>query len=379
MVVSEPAEDASPAEQCTNMRIIFASAHPYKPQIAGGTQSNTHEMALALQARGHEVAVLCGLTGAGYIGLRNRVYMKATGNKAIMDRTLGYPVFRSWFAWEGVAQSVDRFRPDVAVIQSGKSLRLASVFRKHRVPLLIYNHNIDFDQHEGAMEDFKAATFVANSRFTAKRYREAYGVRSEIIVPLFDRSLYTVDSQRTKVLFVNPHPQKGLEIALYLARTCSDVPFSFVRGWPLAADVDAHLSREVSRLQNVRLYKKTDRMADHYREARIVVVPSIWAETWVSVVTESQFSGIPVVASDVGGLPEAVGPGGILVDPKGPLEAWKEALRSLWDDPELYRRYSTAASSFSNRDEINIDRQLDCLEGLLNSAVATSARENLRN
>ena len=31
------------------MRIVFASAHPYLPQIAGGSQSNTHEMAMDMR------------------------------------------------------------------------------------------------------------------------------------------------------------------------------------------------------------------------------------------------------------------------------------------------------------------------------------------
>ena len=42
------------------MHITFASSHPYLPQIAGSTQSNTHEMAIELMARGHQVSVLPG-------------------------------------------------------------------------------------------------------------------------------------------------------------------------------------------------------------------------------------------------------------------------------------------------------------------------------
>ena len=37
--------------------------------------------------------------------------------------------------------------------------------------------------------------------------------------------------------------------------------------------------------------------------------------TFGRIAVEPQFSGIPVVASDRGGLPEAVGPGGVLIDP----------------------------------------------------------------
>ncbi len=49
-----------------------------------------------------------------------------------------------------------------------------------------------------------------------------------------------------------------------------------------------------------------------YAATRVLLVPSQWkAETWGRVASEAQFSGIPVLASDVGGSPEAVAPGGV--------------------------------------------------------------------
>jgi glycosyltransferase involved in cell wall biosynthesis len=34
-------------------------------------------------------------------------------------------------------------------------------------------------------------------------------------------------------------------------------------------------------------------------------VPSVWNEAWGAVITEAQLRGIPVIASDAGGIPEA--------------------------------------------------------------------------
>ena len=53
-------------------------------------------------------------------------------------------------------------------------------------------------------------------------------------------------------------------------------------------------------------------MRSVYRDTKVLLVPSQWLETWGRVATEAQFSGIPVLASRSGALPEAVGPGGIL-------------------------------------------------------------------
>lgn len=43
----------------------------------------------------------------------------------------------------------------------------------------------------------------------------------------------------------------------------------------------------------------------------VLIVPSLWQEAWGLIATEAQLRGIPVIASNVGGLPEAkryVGP-----------------------------------------------------------------------
>jgi glycosyltransferase involved in cell wall biosynthesis len=50
-------------------------------------------------------------------------------------------------------------------------------------------------------------------------------------------------------------------------------------------------------------------------------------------VIDAMADGVPVLASNIGGLPELVGEHG-LVRPGG-ASAWGEALAKLWRDPEL--------------------------------------------
>ena len=351
------------------MRILFASAHPYLPQLAGGSQTNTDEMAQTLIARGHQVGVLAGLMPGNGIGRWVRPWLKLSGRKVVADRRLGYPVYRGWHAWEGAGEAVRRFHPDVAVAQSGAILRVASALRTAGVPTLIYNHNIEFDDHGADLDDFRDAVFVANSDFTARAYRERYGIESAVVVPLFDRSRYVVKSDRREVLFVNPHPHKGIDVALGLARACPDIPFRFVRGWLLSPEEDAALAAGLADLSNVRVYPQTSDMAQHYAHARILLAPSRWAETWGRVATEAQFSGIPVLAGDVGGLPEAVGSGGMLVAPDAPLADWVAALRRMWDDRAGYDRLSDAALAYSERQQIDPDHQAEQMESLAERTI----------
>jgi len=88
-------------------------------------------------------------------------------------------------------------------------------------------------------------------------------------------------------------------------------------------------------------------LARSYRAADVLVVPSR-GETYGMVVTEALARGLPVVATDVGGVPEALGFGddgsrpGLLVPPDDPA-ALAGALRLWLEDGGLRRRLRRAA------------------------------------
>jgi glycosyltransferase involved in cell wall biosynthesis len=88
-------------------------------------------------------------------------------------------------------------------------------------------------------------------------------------------------------------------------------------------------------------------LARKYGAADLLVLPSR-SETYGMVVTEALARGLPVVAADVGGVPEALGHGadgtrpGVLVPPEDPA-ALGGALRAWLEDPGLRRRLRRAA------------------------------------
>ncbi|MFI6689071.1 glycosyltransferase [Streptomyces sp. NPDC050485] len=88
-----------------------------------------------------------------------------------------------------------------------------------------------------------------------------------------------------------------------------------------------------------------------YAAADLLVLPS-FSETYGLVVTEALARGIPVMASQVGGVPEALGcvrggqrPG--LLPPPGSVSAWSQDLRSWLTDAELRDRLRKAARTRS--------------------------------
>ncbi|MER8785434.1 glycosyltransferase family 4 protein [Mesorhizobium sp. M1006] len=79
---------------------------------------------------------------------------------------------------------------------------------------------------------------------------------------------------------------------------------------------------------------------------RISVVPSRWPEPFGIVALEAIASGCVVVGTDGGGLPEAIGPCGMIVRPNEP-SAIAAAMKMLLNDRREYDRYSRAGSRFT--------------------------------
>jgi spore coat protein SA len=105
-------------------------------------------------------------------------------------------------------------------------------------------------------------------------------------------------------------------------------------------------------------YKSGTAVAEIYREADVFCCPSIWWEPFGLVLVEAMATGIPVVATNVGGIPEVLeGGGGILVPPSDPV-ALANALESLAVDSDLRLRMGNEAlSSFRRNFSWQVVRQ----------------------
>jgi len=79
----------------------------------------------------------------------------------------------------------------------------------------------------------------------------------------------------------------------------------------------------------------TEELADHYRTATIVVVPSTY-EGFGLPAAEAMACGAPVVATTAGALPEVVGDAGLLVPP-GDVRALAAAISALLNNEERRR------------------------------------------
>jgi glycosyltransferase involved in cell wall biosynthesis len=351
------------------LRVAFAGGNGLPPEDSGGVQSSTNDLARRLLARGDAPAVLAPLYGQGVFGLRARALLKLGREPFAEDRHLGYPAFRAWFPAEAVGAFVARTRPDVAVVQCRGSVPIAQAFRAEGVPVVLYFRNVEFNELDGDPSRAGAAAFIANSRFTAATYGQAFGIEAHVIPPTVDPSRFAVEADGSSVLFINPVAEKGLDRALSIAAACPEIPFLMVESWVLSPAARAALMRRIAPLPNVTFERRKADVRDVFRRARFLLAPSVWREAWGRVATEAQCSGLPVIGSDRGGLPEAIGPGGVVLSTEAPLADWVAEVRRLWSDPARHAALSAAAKAHAARPEMDPDRQFATFRAILAQAA----------
>ena len=108
--------------------------------------------------------------------------------------------------------------------------------------------------------------------------------------------------------------------------------------------------------ENVRLlpYCSGEELAEEFRSADIFCLPSIWQEPLGMAPIEAMASGVPVVVSRSGGMPELLQFGGGIAVERGSSDALADALQHLAINPALRRQLGKEALT-SFRDNFTWD------------------------
>lgn len=153
-------------------------------------------------------------------------------------------------------------------------------------------------------------------------------------------------------------PHKGLDVLLDAAELEPRLRVAIAGGGPHEAALRARAtSPQLTGRVSFDGFLSGDALTDFYRGIDVAAVPSVaapgWLEQFGRVAVEAMASGVPVVASDSGALPDVVGGAGTLVPP-GDAPALAAALTAVLDEPgraarmradglERARRYTWAA------------------------------------
>jgi hypothetical protein len=147
------------------------------------------------------------------------------------------------------------------------------------------------------------------------------------------------------ITMINPLLHKGGEILRGLVQLFPNEKFLIIE--PFKGPID------FSGFSNVRLLGAQADIRPVYAASKLHLIPSQWEEAFGMVAVEAQLNGIPVIASNNGGLKESVGDGGILIDEFTELDAWQIALDMMLKDE--VKRKKVVEAGYINAQKFDID------------------------
>jgi glycosyltransferase involved in cell wall biosynthesis len=328
----------------------------------GGVARHVADLARGLTVRGHE-AIVCGPSPPD--GLKGIAHEPLSMQRAVSPAA-------DLSALAAFAQIVRRVRPDVVHAHSSKAGAIARLGRlaHPRIPVIYTPHGYAFAGH-----------------FSSVVERATYREIERVLSPLASRVVCVCEAEarlactvcragRVAVVhngvemaepgLVDPHmealgregpvicaltqlrPGKGLETLLdAMPEVLTHHPsaqLAIVGEGPDLQALQARASmRGIPDAINF-LGWRADTLG-MLRGATIFAHPS-WAESFPYVILEAMSAALPIVASDVGGIGEALvdGESGLLVEPAD-SSALAGALRDLLGDPERQTRIGRAARS----------------------------------
>jgi len=246
-------------------------------------------------------------------------------------------------------QVFERFRPDVLLTYGGHptNLALMAQARKRGIAVVFHLHNFAYMDPSPFVD---VSVLLVYTEYSRRIYAKRLGL-SPVMIPLPYQPTRVLASDRDPryLTFVNPIADKGVtvfaRIAAELGRRGSEIPLLVVGGRG-PAETLARVGLDLSGLTNLHQMASTTDPRDFFRVSRALLVPSLWQENAALVAREAMANGIPILASDRGGLPETLGDSGFLfhipahcspesgvVPTPTEVAPWVATIERLWNDP----------------------------------------------
>lgn len=385
------------------MRLLLAQNMYHLPSRGGASNSN-RLIFERFAERGHEAHVVAPLTGQiatvslddlpGYLTTLGARIIERSARKVVYEYhgvTVHGVVRRQDLAREvmAVAGQVDVdwalvSNDDPGMLMLSAALRSAPrvLYLVHTLPQLPFGPR-SYYPSEASTDMIRRATGIVSISEATREYVERWsGLRSEMIYPdpYSGTLLRDPDPREQKcVTLINGSSYKGIDMFLALADALPDVPFLTTDGW----GTTDHDRERIAARSNVELIPSVDDVNDIYGRTRVLLMPSVWDETFGYCTVEAMLRGIPVLAADVCGMREAklgvpyVLPVSPITSypeadavhlPKGEVpeqdpEPWLRVLRELLTDQEKYATLSELSRTRAREFVRGLDR--DAIEDLM--------------
>jgi glycosyltransferase involved in cell wall biosynthesis len=326
----------------------------------GGVQIHIKDLAAAAQSEGHDVTVLAGGTGP-FIDL-----LRAQGTPTVVLRHLTVPIkpLEDFRAYREMRAILSDLRPDLIALHSAKASvlgRLAA--RSLRIPTILTAHGWTFTpgfpRLQGAvyrrierLVGPLTKRIIAVSEFDRRLALEAGIAGAERIVTVHNGipdvpPQFRADPSRGParlVMLARFSPQKDHATLLNALAGLQHLAWELdlIGDGPLIGQVKS-LAASLKLDGRIRFLGQRMDVESLLARAQISILATNWEGFPLSIL-ESMRAGLPVIASSVGGVEEAIleGETGYLV-PRGDVSALRDRVRTLVEAPDLRIRMGKQA------------------------------------
>lgn len=363
-------------------RLLLLQDAVYFPSYGGGNKAN-RLLLTALAARGFECHAVSRMPGERRIladrfsatALEARGIAVETGPGSMSYRHDGVRVEALDLAAPDAAARIEavirQVAPDWILVSDDRPAMLLEIALRHasrRVVALVHTHfHLPFGPEAETHDADQLARLrrvrgvVAVSEYSRAYLREFGRLDSTLLhFPVFGDGPFkpVAEPDAGYVTMINPCLVKGLSIFLELAELFPETRFAAVPTW----GGDETVLRDLALLPNMTLLQPADDVGAVLREARVLLAPSLVPETFGYVAIDAMLRGIPVLAGNLGGQPEAklgvdfvlpVAPSfktetGPVVPPQD-IAPWRAALGTLLSEGDAYRRCALASRAAALR------------------------------
>ncbi len=288
------------------MRILLTANASYAPPRGGATRSNLIWLDQMARA-GHACRIVCGAPGKGAeFGYHESIAVESVEDPARRSQTLRRQIHE--FAPDWVLVSSEDLGHGLlreahhSLTAEGASGRI--VYLGHTPQFFPFGPASWNPDRQAAALVAQAAAIVAIGGHMAEYIERALGRKAVVIhPPIYGPPPYPsyANFEGGFITMINPCAVKGVSIFLETARQLPQYQFAAVPGWGTTGED----LRELDRVPNIRILANPKNMDHVLEQTRLLLNPALWYEGFGLIVMESMLRGIPVVASDSGGLKEA--------------------------------------------------------------------------
>lgn len=303
------------------MRILLIQTMEYLYSIGGAHKANRMLME-GLAQKGHICRVISPIAGSieyfferlSQNNLENT--LKEVNDKCIYFNKNGVDVFtitKEFYLFSFIKENSKEFEPDITLISEDHTGLLMEIAFETASKIIYISHTqatlpfgpAFFGENPTQLRLYKKLHgIISVSRFVKNYILEWADLDSEVIYfPSYGKDPFPLLGKYDNkyVTIINPSGIKGIDIFMKIAQSLPHVSFAAIPTW---STTEVELERMKS-MSNISILKPEEDIDIIYYQTKVLLVPSLWGEAFGQVVVEAMLRGIPVIASNVGGLPEA--------------------------------------------------------------------------